>query len=62
MNTNRLRQYLTDINKYLGWLAYELRQSGIDAEIDIQNIHYALNRCIQPKLDEYDRKQKNENK
>lgn len=60
MDENRLLQYLTDINKYLGWLAYELDQAGIDTRIDIENIHYALNRCIKLKLDEYFRKQKNE--
>lgn len=60
MDENRLLQYLTDINKYLGWLAYELDQAGIDTRIDIENVHYALNKCVRPKLEEYFRKQKNE--
>lgn len=60
MEKDRILQYLIDINKYLGWLAYELDQAGIDTRIDIENVHYTLNRCIKLKLDEYFRKQKNE--
>ena len=61
MNKDQLLQYLMDLNKYLKWLAYESEQLGIDTiRIDIENIHYTLNKRIQPKLDEYFRTQKNE--
>ena len=53
-------QYLTDLNKYLGYLSYELDLEGIDLRNDISNIHWALNQRILPALNEYFRKQKNE--
>lgn len=60
MNKDRMLQYLTDLNKYLGYLSYELDLEGIDLRNDINNIHWALNQRILPKLNEYFKKRENE--